>query len=491
MKEIEVIHMRNKMFLRIFFVIVLADLIINILMGTEKSLITLIASLSLVGGAVMSYFNHKKIYIKLTMYMFFTIGTAIVFIANIVKPDMVNLFFFWLGPILSMMYQYWRNTLYVMVLSSASFVYFLMEYKTEVVATYQPGDEWYFVAVFAFFSFIAIRQAQFSEALRNDAMRKQEEAKMNEELIKKALEQTKNTIEHVDAFSDKLNENVVLAKGTSSNVSVASYQMKTAFADQSNTISQVSDQVDEVEQEIEEISRYSVEMKKKAQQSTEITTSSRVKVKEFNETMDELKTAFNQNIKTSSTLSEKTEAIGTIIESMEEIANQTNLLSLNASIEAARAGEAGRGFAVVANEVKKLAEKSRESSQQVANILIEIHEETKNNKKSLLNSQNAIKRNEETSYEVEKAFANIEENNDDTTKRIDEITSKIDVLNRSFKEINLNITNISSVSEENTSSLQDLTGSFDLVNDKIQNISEAFEDLRNLINELKIKPSEN
>ena len=77
------------------------------------------------------------------------------------------------------------------------------------------------------------------------------------------------------------------------------------------------------------------------------------------------------------TLEEKSKSIGTIIEAINEIAEQTNLLSLNASIEAARAGSAGRGFAVVAQEIKKLADESIHSSSQIAQIVEEIEDHTK------------------------------------------------------------------------------------------------------------------
>lgn len=75
-------------------------------------------------------------------------------------------------------------------------------------------------------------------------------------------------------------------------------------------------------------------------------------------------------------LEEKSQAIGIIIQKIDEIADQTNLLSLNASIEAARAGEFGRGFAVVAAEIRKLADESRKSANDIKNMVQEINQHT-------------------------------------------------------------------------------------------------------------------
>lgn len=485
MSEIDIIHLRNKLMLKVYFILIGIDLIANIVWKSDIRLILFVGITGSVVGLILWYFIRRKIFIIQTMYAYMTLTVVVICVANFLMVDMFNLFMFWLSPVLSVMYQYWKNTLYATIISASGFVFFLAEYNVQIINGYEPGDEWLYASVFAIFCYAAITQGQFSEKMRLDVLEKQKLAVKNEELIKDTLDKMRETVLYVDEFSDTLNENITLVEQTSAGVSAASHQMKQAFDEQSYTIQHVSQQVGEVRREIEEINNYSLDMKNKALQSTEITNESQLRIKELSSTLAELKAAFKGNISASENLTKKAEAIGSIISSMEEIASQTNLLSLNASIEAARAGEAGKGFAVVANEVKKLAEKSRVSSQQVSEILNEIRQETENNKYSLITSQKAIRKNEETSVDVEEAFKGIAKNNNETSLRIDEVTTKIELLNGSFQEIDQNILNISTVSEENTASIQDLNESFHTMNEKISTISSEFDDLNQLIENMK------
>lgn len=168
-------------------------------------------------------------------------------------------------------------------------------------------------------------------------------------------------------------------------------------------------------------------------------------------------------------LAEQSKSIGTIIEAINEIAEQTNLLSLNASIEAARAGEAGRGFAVVAQEIRKLADESIRSSDQIAQIIGEIEKNTK--------EASAVARQAEGVVDSQQQAVAL------TTDSFERIGRQVSELLTALEVINANVTGmegdrsttLSSISNISTISAQAAAGSskvYDTANQQLAAIEE-------------------
>lgn len=184
-------------------------------------------------------------------------------------------------------------------------------------------------------------------------------------------------------------------------------------------------------------------------------------------------------------LSEAVDNIDEIIVSISDIADQTSLLSLNASIEAARAGEAGKGFAVVAEEVAELAKQSQNSTKEIAMILNDIKEKADKTTELMDSINKGMKLQSATVEETLKIFEDITKADGKISENIESFNIIIQFVKKFSDELLKLIESLASSSEESAAVAEEVTASSLNQIEAVAKVKDAGDNILNIINELK------
>ncbi len=194
--------------------------------------------------------------------------------------------------------------------------------------------------------------------------------------LKLMIESEKKTKERLEKMVGNIKTAIEDIASASSEIFAATTQHNSSATEQASSINQTTTTIDEVRQTAEQATERAQSVAAAAEKSVEISGSGMTAVEQTISGMDKVKEKVTQISTNILELSEQTQQIGNIISTVNDIAEQSNLLALNASIEASRAGEQGKGFAVVAAEVRNLAEQSQQATAQVKTILDDIQKAT-------------------------------------------------------------------------------------------------------------------
>lgn len=265
------------------------------------------------------------------------------------------------------------------------------------------------------------------------------------EAIKNMVEKWRHVVHEVKSASDNI-------ASAGHQLSASAEQMSHGSCEQATRAAQVATATEEMSQTVVDIARNagniaasSAETLKLARDGETIVHRSVNEVKEIAQTVDE-SASFVRS------LGERSKHIGEIVNVINDIADQTNLLALNAAIEAARAGEQGRGFAVVADEVRKLAERTAQATSEISDMIKAIKDEVFRAVDSMENASRKVSAGVELSSQAGGALEVIVKQADDLQVMVQQIASATEEMSATAEEVSKDIEQIALVSKESSSS---------------------------------------
>lgn len=331
---------------------------------------------------------------------------------------------------------------------------------------------------------LLIAQSKIGQNMRREVENREIESKKAREKMENIITQISDSINFLKSFSSNLNENVTAAGQISREVTEAFSDIAKGVDSQTGSVNGISNSVENSNNNIQSVSQKAGNMKEISVETSNVVKKAADEITVLTDEMNRVNDIINSSVNMMKELNSRNEQIGTILSAINSIAEQTNLLALNAAIEAARAGEHGKGFAVVADEVRKLAESSKQSTEEIANILNGVQQKTKNLSEQINLGQKAVGTSIELKNRVEGIFEKITDNSVNVTERANEINNIINEIKQSSSDITNEIQSIASFSEGNTAAVQEAVANVENQGEKISEIERNFTKLEETIKKL-------
>ncbi|WAA12469.1 methyl-accepting chemotaxis protein [Fervidibacillus halotolerans] len=243
------------------------------------------------------------------------------------------------------------------------------------------------------------------------------------------------------------------------------------------SMAKLTETIDHVSKELEKVNTETENTKKKAHMG-------RQEMADLVQSIEEIKMAFQVVVEKVHDLSVSVKEIDGITEMIADISEQTNLLALNAAIEAARAGEHGRGFSVVAEEVRKLAEQSKQSTEKITELVSIISKDSEEVISTSTKVEHSVQEQLQSVERSVDSFGDILNSVEDIAPRMERAYLAMDEIVKSKDIVMERVENVNSVTEENSAATEEVAASSEELSASSEEVSHSAQSLNDIVSKL-------
>lgn len=275
----------------------------------------------------------------------------------------------------------------------------------------------------------------------------------------------------IDSFSGILRQvsaNASSVSRTASKLAATSHTIERSTEEQSSAAAATAAAIEQITVSINSVSENTEDVRKLSEQSMQQTELGNTSVRTMIAEITQVQNAVTQIAESVHEFVQSTQSISSMTQQVKDIADQTNLLALNAAIEAARAGEQGRGFAVVADEVRKLAEKSATSANEIDQVTTTLNQKSTHVDEVMQHGLRSLQSTQEQVARVSAMLIEAGNSVRNSTSGVNDIASSVSQQSEASNEIARNVERIAQMSEENHAAVKSSTEDV-LMLDKLAN----------------------
>ena len=484
--SLSVLDRRNRLFSSILWAMLALGIAADLAAGLPMAMITTLAICGSVVCLLVSIMAYRRIFSGAIMYLvpFFLMSLICFLIVSDPAPIVSTYFLVYVCIAIMTLYNNYRPILLSVVLGAVLTTYLYSDERIRS-AIFPNESLLYLYMYLAFIAAALVFSARFSSRLQQQVLEERADALGAKETTEGMLDKLKASILVLNDFSDNQKTNVAGAGLITREVTGTFSEMSHAVGDQSASVVNVTESVKATETVVRGLAADTAYLRQAASETAGMAQEGKKEIDTLAEEVGRVAALSDTTVQMMQELNEQNERVSSIIGTITDISEQTNLLSLNAAIEAARAGEQGKGFAVVAGEVRKLADNARQSAEEISLILsavreriIEAHEQVRLGQAAAATSYSATQR-------VEQIIDRIAGTSETVKDRSEEASASADRMNESYATIAYEMNRIASTVSQNMAAVAEVSASMAKQDSVMADIVAGYDKLDALVSELR------